>query len=75
MVTISYDHAQNDDLVERSMEFVADDPAGFTAADLLWKLNEDAVPRMIGQDAVFFEGFELADSDSTPPRYSVLLGS
>jgi hypothetical protein len=75
VVTISYDHAQNDDWVERLVEFVADDPAGFTAAELLWKLNEDAVPRMTGQDHVFFEGLELVDSDSTPPRYSVVLGS
>ncbi|MCW3006653.1 MAG: hypothetical protein JWP17_1279 [Solirubrobacterales bacterium] len=74
-VTISYEHAEDDDLVRRSVDFVADDPAGFTAAELLWKLNEDAVPRMAGQDAVFFEGLARVDSDSTPPRYSVLLGS
>lgn len=73
-VTISYEHAKADgDLVERSVGFVADDPAGFTAAELLWKLNEDAVPRMADQDAVFFEGLERVGS--SPPRYSVLLGS
>jgi len=62
-------------LVTRSVEFVADDHAAFTAAELLWKLNEDAVPRLAGQDAVFFEGLERVGSNSARPRYSVLLGS
>lgn len=63
------------ELLKRSVKFVADDHVGVTAAELLWKLNEDAVPRRARQDAVFFEGLARVGSHANRPRYSVLLES
>ena len=60
-------------------ELTADDPAGFTAVELLFKVH-NAFLRRWQEDAgdhTFFEGFHLADAPAgdTAPLYTICLGS
>jgi hypothetical protein len=73
-VSIIYDYWEGENQLDRVATFDADDGRGFTAGELLWKINEDAAPRLQQQDHVFFEGLGL-NAKSAEPAYYMRLGS
>lgn len=74
-VHITYEHWEGDDQLDRTTTFTADDGRAFTTGELLWKINEDAAPRLQNQDHKFFEGLDLGETEGNDPTYDMHLGS
>jgi hypothetical protein len=62
-----------------TVELTADDPSGFTAGELLFKVHNVFIRQWgeIAGDYTFFEGFILAKAQAgdAPPLYDIALGS
>lgn len=65
------------DYTDYTLELEADDGAGFTAGELLLKLNNAVAPRLNGADHAFFEGLFLTDDPPVDgvPVYEMMQGS
>ena len=74
-VRIEHDYAEEPD--ESSVELTTDNPTGFTAGELLFKVHNAFVDQLSEGDHVFFEGFTLMKKPrgDTPPLYEIDLGS
>jgi hypothetical protein len=61
---------------EARVELTADDPRGFTAGELLFKVHNAFVHQLRDGDHVFFEGFSLLEEQgaNAPPLYDIDLG-
>jgi hypothetical protein len=62
---------------EAVAELIADNPGGFTAGELLFKVHNAFVGQLRDGDHHFFEGFSLAEEQvaNRPPLYEIDLGS
>lgn len=67
----------DDDYTDFQAELRADDGAGFTAGELLLKLNNEVAPRLKDADHAFFEGLFLTDDPPVDgvPVYEMMQGS
>lgn len=74
-VQIEYEYW--DDPFEVRFELEADDPAGFTAGELLHKIHEAVVEQLRTGDHHFFEGLSRRKDQgpNAPPVYEINLGS
>lgn len=76
-IAVVYEYWEGDDQLGATVELASDDDAGFTAAELLFKLHNAVAARLTGQDHQFFEGLNLDKNSSTDnlPLYYLRTGS
>jgi hypothetical protein len=77
VIWVGYMHWLGGQQVDRVIVLRSAGPGGFTAADLLHQIHQDAAPRLARQDHHFFEGLTIAhvQPETMPPGYFMLLGS
>lgn len=74
---VRVEHTEGEESGESSAEFTTENPAGFTAGALLFKVHNAFAERLQEQAHYFFEGFSLLEEPEgeEPPVYEIDLGS
>src|SRR5262249_53351260 len=68
---VRIEHDEGEESEASSAEFTADNPAGFTEGELLFKVRNAFAEQLQKQAHYFFEGFSLREEpeDEAPPVY------
>ena len=69
---------EEDDEIEEDFDLTADNDAGFTARELLFKIHNQVIENLGNEDHHFFEGLTLWEEtrdDTDAPRYLLNQGS
>ena len=78
VVRIAYDYWDDDEIAQSELLLHADNGESFTAAEILYKINNAVVDQLRDHDHQFFEGLWFGETNQEPgqtPLYYMVLGS